>query len=199
MSTKDQHADKSKDESFQLTVDFVAFLNFTSYQLDASPFTNPTVLVTTQELPLYGTSIHVDPAWMLAAWTVDNHGVLLPDRTATIETVRTLNHFRTVDVEDTKQFDLLSDRLDYLSLLPVVQALSLIDFTTKAHGSVKAARQAAKESGQPHLTRRAHIFVWAYGLDSRTARVGVTVGIVGIVIVLMQVVLVSLIVGDLGV
>ena len=189
MSIKDQHADKSKDEFFQLTVDFVAFLNFTSYQLDASPLTNPTILATTQELPLYGTSIHVDPAWMLAAWTVDNHGVLLPDRAATIETVRTLNRFRTVDVEDTKQFDLLSDRLDYLSLLPVVQALSLIDFTTKAHGSVKAARQAAKKSSQPHLTRRAHIFVWAYGLDSRTAKIGVTVGIIGIIIVLIQVVL----------
>jgi hypothetical protein len=125
---------------------------------------------------------------MLAAWTVDNNGVLPPDRTATVETVRTLNRFRTVDVDDTEQFNLLSDRLDYLSLLPVVQALSLIDFTTKAHGSVQAARQVAKESGQPHLTRRAHIFVWAYGLDSRTAKIGVTVGIVGILIVLMQVV-----------
>lgn len=186
MSTKDPNADKLKNEFFQLTVDFVAFLNFTSYQLDASPLTNPTILATTQMLPLYGTPIHVDPTWMLAAWTVDNHGILPPDRTTTIETVRTLNRARNLDVNDAEQ---VIDRLSYISLLPVVQALSLIDFTSKAHGSVKAARQAAKESRQPHLTRRVHIFVWAYGLDSRTAKIGTAVGIVGIVVVLVQVVL----------
>lgn len=54
---------------------------------------------------------------------------------------------------------------------------------------MKAARQAAKENTQPHLTRRAHIFVWAYGLDSRTAKIGTAVGIVGIAVVLVQVVL----------
>ena len=169
--------------------DFVAFLNFTSYQLDASPLTNPTVLATTQDLPLNGTSIHVDPTWMLVAWTVDNHGVLAPDRTITTEIVRILNRFRVLDMDDADQYDFLTDRMDNLSLLPVVQALSLVDFTTKAHGSVKAARQASKASGQPQLTRRAHIFVWAYGLDSRTAKIGTAVGIIGVIVVLLQVVL----------
>lgn len=140
MSTKDFGADKFKNEFFQLTVDFVAFLNFTSYQLDASPLTNPTILATTQKLPLYGTSIHVDPTWMLAAWTVENHGILPPDRTTTIETVRTLNRARNVDLDDREQLRFIGDRLSYLPLLPVVQALSLIDFTSESHGSVKAAR-----------------------------------------------------------
>lgn len=189
MSIKDPYADEAENDFFQLTVDFVTFLNFTSYQLDASPLTNPTILATTQKLPLYGTPIHIDPTWMLAAWTVDNHGILPSDRTATIETVRTLDRYRVLNLSDTDQFHILSDRLNYISLLPVVQALSLIDFTSKAHGSVKAARQAAKEPSQPHLTRRAHIFVWAYGLDSRTAKIGTAVVIVGIVVVLVQVVL----------
>lgn len=189
MSTRDPYADKPEDDFLQLKNDFVTFLNFTSYQLYASPLTNPTILATTQKLPLYGTTTHVDPTWMLAAWTVDNHGILLPDRTATIETVHTLNRFRVLDLSDKGQYNIMSNRLDYISLLPVVQALSLIDFTSKAHGSVKAARRAAKENVQPHLTRRAHIFVWAYGLDSRTAKIGTAVGIVGIVVVLVQVVL----------
>jgi hypothetical protein len=120
---------------------------------------------------------------MLAAWTADNHGTLAPDRIATIETVRLLNRYRTFDTDD----DLLL-RTSYISLLPVVQALSLVDFTTEAHGSVKAAEEAAKMGNHPRLTRRAHVFVWAYGLDSRTAKFGVAVGIAGIMVVLIQVV-----------
>jgi hypothetical protein len=115
MSAKDTGANDFGHRFFQLTVDFVSFFNFTDYQLDASPLTNPTVLATTQNLPLSGASIHVDPAWMLAAWTADNHSTLAPDRTATIETVRILNRYRTFDTDD----DLLL-RASYISLLPVV-------------------------------------------------------------------------------
>lgn len=184
MNATDTSADDPEHESFQLTVDFVTFLSFTNYSLDASPLTNPTVLATTQDLPLNGTSIHVDPAWMLAAWTADNNGTLASDRTATLETVRILNRYRTFDVDTA-----LLLRANYISLLPVVQALSMVDFTTKTHGSVKAAEEAAKTGNHPRLTRRAHIYVWAYGVDSRTAKFGVTVVFLGIIIVLIQVVL----------
>lgn len=188
MSNRDTSADNQEHQLFQLTVDFVTFLSFTNYSLDASPLTNPTVLATTQDLPPNGISIQVDPAWMLAAWTADNHGSLAPDRTATIETVRALNSFRTVDPTNEDQTGLLYERLDYISLLPVVQALSMVDFTTEAHGSVDAAKKAADPTRHPRLTRRAHIFVWAYGLDSRTSKFGVTVVIAGILVVLAQVV-----------
>ena len=67
MSTEDPNADEPGDEFLQLTGDFIAFLKFTSYELDASPLTSPTFLPTTQNLPLNNTSIQVDPTWMLVA------------------------------------------------------------------------------------------------------------------------------------
>jgi hypothetical protein len=186
MSTKHIGADNPERRFYQLTVDFVTFLSFTDYQLDASPLTNPTVLVTTQKLQLTGTSIHVDPAWMLAAWTADDYGTLAPNRTATMKIVRILNRLRTLVTDDNVDASLL--RASYISLLPVIQALSLVEFTTEAHGSEKAAEEAARTGNHPRLTRRARIYVWAYGLDSRTARFGINVSIAGILVVLIQVV-----------
>jgi hypothetical protein len=176
--------------TFTLTVDFVAFLNFTTYELDASLLTNPVALATTQTLPQSGTSIHVHPAWMLAAWTVDEYGTLKPNRTATKEVLQTMGRLNSYDPDDKTidLMDLVSHR-SYISLLPITQALSMIDYNTTAHNSTKAAiaiAQAALDPAHPHLTRRARLYAWAYGINGRTSRWGAAVAIIGILIVLAQ-------------
>jgi hypothetical protein len=60
MSTR--QANTNGTDFTRFTVDFVALLGFASYELDASPLTNPMVLATTQSLPQTGDSIHIDPA-----------------------------------------------------------------------------------------------------------------------------------------
>jgi hypothetical protein len=82
------HTDYSGTEStLKLSVDFVAFLNFTTYQLDPSSITNPMHLVQTNYLPKTGSVIKVDPSWLLAAWSVDNKGILYPAHTTAIQMV----------------------------------------------------------------------------------------------------------------
>ncbi|KAM0721113.1 hypothetical protein Q7P37_003399 [Cladosporium fusiforme] len=168
-------SNNSDEATFKLTVDFVAFLNFTTYSLDPSPLTNPTTLVQTQTLPQGGISIDIDPAWMLAAWTVDRNGTMAPNRSAAINVVRTLDRLRLNDTVG------LEGQLGYVTLLPVIQALSLVDYTTEFHGATDAAR--------PRLWRNAHMYVWAYGLESRTSKLGVVVAFLGVAVVLVQVVL----------
>lgn len=172
----------------RLTVDFVAFLNFTTYELDPSLITNPVALATTQTLPSSGMSIHIDPAWILAAWTADHNGTLKPNRTATKEVLQTMKRFSSFDPNDElwDTVDLLH-HLSYISLLPVAQALSMIDYNTTAHSSTKAAiAEGERDRTRPQLTRSASMYVWAYGVNSRTSKWGVAVAFIGIAIVLAQ-------------
>ena len=191
MSTKQANTNGTDGNSTRFTVDFVASFAFASYELDASPLTNPIVLATTQSLPTTGSPIHIDPAWMLAAWTVDNNGTLAPNRTATTEVLRTMERFSTFIKSGAEQEEDRTDlfrHLSYISLLPVTQALSMIDYNTTSHGTTQAAVDfASREKDCPHLARTARMYVWAYGLSSRTSYFGATVAILGIVIVLVQV------------
>lgn len=172
--------------SFQLSVDFVAFLNFTTYQLDPSPISNPMTLVQAHDLPTTGNVIQVDPSWLLAAWTVDNSGLLNPDRTAAIEMVHQMNGLLRNSTDD---YDF---NLDYMCLLPVIQALSLIDYTTEGSATIAPGIGFPFRSGDPNhpiLTRNAKMYVWAYGLGSRTSKLGVVVALMGVAVVLVQLVL----------
>lgn len=182
MST--QTNDTNPVQQFQLAIDFVAFLNFTTYQLDPSPISNPMTLVQTHDLPQSGSIIQVDPAWVLAAWTVENNGLLNPDRTAAIEMVHLMNAL----LRDNAEIDL---NLDYMCLLPVIQALSLIDFTTEQPGTASSFTLPSKrgDPNHPVLTRNAKMYVWAYGLGSRTSKLGVVVALAGVAVVLVQIVL----------
>lgn len=166
---------------FTLSVDFVAFLNFTTYTLDPSPLSNPMTLVQTLDLPKTGDVIKVDPSWVLAAWSVDNNGSLNPDRTAAIELVRSMAGL--VNMESQAFFT-----ADYMCLLPVIETLSLIDFTTVEYANPNLASNNA-DARHPHLTRNARLYVWAYGLGSRTSKLGVVVVLLGVLVVLAQLVL----------
>lgn len=171
------NGNNDNETTLKLAIDFVTFLNFTMYQLDPSPLTNPTTLVQTHALPQTGTSIHVDPAWMLAAWTVDNNGTMSPNRTSAMQAVRTMNRLR---LNDTAGLDY---PLGYVSLLPIIQTLSLIDYTTVPRiGGVT-------DQAHPLLARNAKMYVWAYGLSSRSSKLGLVVAFLGILVVLVQVVL----------
>lgn len=166
--------------SYKYSFDFVAFLNFTTYQLDPSPLTNPQILVQTHDLPRSGTNVHVDPAWMLAAWTVDNNGLLNPDRTAAIELSRVMDGlFQLTELDYRPRA--------YISMLPILQTLSLIDFTTEE--AALGVTSETAESDHPLLTWNAKMYVWAYGLESRTSKLGLVVALLGIAVVLVQLVL----------
>ena len=175
---------EGQQANFTLSVDFVAFLNFTTYTLDPSPLTNPTTLVQTQNLPKTGESIKVDPSWVLAAWSVDNGGALNPDRTAAIEMVKSMAGMLQYK-------DRAFVNINYMALIPVLQTLSLIDFTTETSPASGGSPVNVK-ADYPVLTRNARLYVWAYGLGSRTSKLGVVVVLLGVMVVLAQLVLGSI-------
>ena len=73
--------------------ELLTFANFSTYTLDTSPQTNPMYLVQVDDIPKSETSslqsISVDPDWLLAAWSVDNNG-LVANRSASLSLVRGL-------------------------------------------------------------------------------------------------------------
>jgi hypothetical protein len=151
------------------------------YQLDPSPITNPMNLVQTNYLPKTGEAIEVDPSWILAAWSVDNNGRLYPDRTAAIQMAQGMDTLMTGSNASTTSWD-------YMSLLPVVQTLTLIDFTTEKL-AVSDVRHQNADARHAILARNAKLFVWAYGFQSRTSKLGLVVVLPGIVVVIGQLVL----------
>lgn len=168
------------EDTVKLSLDCVTFLNFTSYQLDPSPLTNPTHLVQTQDLPKTGINIMVDPSWILAAWTVDNNGVLDASRAAVVETSKYMDKM----VRNPSMLE----HMDLTLVLPLFQALSLIDFTADSVDSGRP-QQGDNDPTHPLLTRNARLYVWAYGLESRTSKLGLVVVSFGIAVVVAQLVL----------
>ena len=168
-------ADKN-GSSTKFVVDYVAFADFTSYTIDANPVSNPAALVQTGDLPASGkTSIPVDPAWYLAAWSTMENANLLNNRTTTL-LLTTLLQWKMAN--PTWNWPPTGYQADYLAIVPILQTLSLIDFTASPTTATKTTDLA-----HPILQRWAHVYVWAYGLTSRTAHLGIAVAIAGCLVV----------------
>ena len=167
-------------------VDFVAFYNFTEYQFDPNPSSNFLKLIQTEDLPNTGCSIHIDPAWILAAWSANTGGVLRSDRTSTIA-LQEILHFLIENPNE--NFDIGPNSMPYLkrdilALTTVMQTLSLIDHSTTLTNDTSTASE--DDPVHPRLTRYAQMYVWSFGLGSRTSFLGVIVAIAGAVVVVWQ-------------
>jgi hypothetical protein len=170
------------ESTFKLTVEFVAFLNFTTYQLDPSSLSNPMTLVQTNYLPESGDLIKVDPSWVLAAWAVDNNGFLYHSRTAAIQMVQIMDKLMPGHSHSH------SAMVIFMMLLSVMQTLTLIDFTTDqlVESGIPFQKPDARH---PILACNAKLFVWAFGFQSRTSKLGLVVVLAGITVVMGQLVL----------
>ena len=82
---------KFPDQTFVFEI--FTYANFSTYTLDTSPQTNPMYLVQVDDIPEVEKSslrsIPVDPDWLLAAWSVDNNG-LVANRSASLSLIRGL-------------------------------------------------------------------------------------------------------------
>lgn len=167
--------------TIDLMFDFVTYVNYTTYSLDPSPQSNPLIQVTTPNLPMSGTSIEVSPAWTIAAWSSDLDGLIRANRSSTLAI---LQAFDTLWEKDfyTSPNPLLDayPTIDYIALLPIIQTLSLLEFTLSNSTSTPVS------PSHPQFHRSARINVWAYGMSSRTSWLGVTVAILGVLVVCFQ-------------
>lgn len=108
---------------------------------------------------------------------MDDGGILYGDRTATIEMLQVMNSMGKENPAS----------VIYMCILPIVQALSLIDFTTEE--SLASGPSSTDIARHPVLTRNARIYVWAYGFTTRTSKLGLIVVIAGVLVVMVQCVL----------
>lgn len=171
-----------------LAVDYVAYYNFTNYTLDTSLSSNPLHLVQTQSTPSSGYPVAINPAWTLAAWAVDNGGTLPANRsTATMLRAVMLNTANSALDDD----DDVDEKFVAITFLPVLQTLSMIEYETTIQTPTpkKLTKALIDDPVNPVLYRKADMYVWAYGMSSRTAYLGVLVAILGVLVVLTQFVL----------
>ncbi|PPJ58459.1 hypothetical protein CBER1_08336 [Cercospora berteroae] len=170
------------DTKTSLAVSYVAKLGYTTYELDPWPGTNPLNLVQTHDLP-YNRSyspIPIDPSWTLAAWGVDwDNGHVLHNRSIARQWHSLFDHPGFENEDPWKQDyndTTFGNTVLALLTIPVIQTLSLAGWST---GDVR-------HDGSMKLTLEAHIYVWAYGFDSKTAKLGGAVAITGCVIACLQ-------------
>lgn len=137
-------------------------------------------------LPESGSPIAIDPAWSLAAWSVDNNGTLAGNRSTTLAVAKIFQEIGEGGIA--ALLDAATYETEALTWLPIMQTLSVIDFKTTTYANEQKAA-AADSITHPYLYRTADIYAWAYGMTSRTAYLGAIVAILGCIVVIVQVIL----------
>ncbi|KAL8940418.1 MAG: hypothetical protein Q9211_002283 [Gyalolechia sp. 1 TL-2023] len=177
----------TSDDSNRVWCDHVTYQSFPTYSVDTRPHSNPQNLVTLNDLPGNATIPQVvNPDWFLAAWSVDNDGILDGDRQIVKELIRVLPAAYETNSTDKDSL------LDYWTFLLIHtyalgQSMSLVPYSYSPPPSPMNAKEAEKDKNvHPVLHRWATMHVWAFGLSGRTSKLGVAVVILGSLCVLAR-------------
>jgi hypothetical protein len=149
-----------------------AFLRLLTYALDMSPASNPLHLVTLEDngpLTSIDEPVFVHPDWTLAAWSVDK-GQTVPSGRTGAQAV--------VGYYLSGSFD---DFID-LGAIVTAQSLSLIGYSTKKIDAMGKPPTPTTAVFQVNLL----VYVWSYGIESRTSKLSIVVAIIGCLIVLVK-------------
>jgi hypothetical protein len=177
--------DTRDNQALGIFIDYVAWYGFTTYELDAWPTSNPLGLVQTPSLDIdiADGSLPVDPLWILAAWGVDGDGGRIPANRTIAQMLHSVFYRQQYGVNihgfDRDDDDDWSSALLTVLYLPIAQALSLMDWNTN-HTTPEDSYY------YDHLWLSANMYVWAYGFDSKSARLGGAVAIAGCIIAFLQ-------------
>ncbi|OQN97894.1 hypothetical protein B0A48_16205 [Cryoendolithus antarcticus] len=167
-----------QNDRVSLLVDFVVFFDFTTYTFDPASFTNPMSLVQTPVLPAHGQggndTVFIHPAWWLAALSLDDDKPILPASRSVSQMMFKIMKAELSGLEDPDVSSFAS--LAATVYIPLFQTLSLANYEV-APGHNWDTTQ---------LNRMARMQVWAYGMSSRTAVLGITIVVAGIMAVLLQ-------------
>jgi hypothetical protein len=172
--------------------DNYAYLSHSDYQLDPSPLTNPTYLVNLDVLAnITSSPLYVHPDWTLAAWSVAKSGTVDGNRAAATYLLSALkgvvNTYNPTNGNYSYN-DTTSTPLGLVLLyndFAFAQVLSMIDFTS----TTTTSRTPRHDPSHPIFQVYASLRVWAYGIDSRTSKLGITVALFGCCFVLLYTVL----------
>jgi len=160
--------------------DDISYINFQSYSLDPSPYSNFIHLALLEDadpfIPPGTVPLVVHPDWILAAWSVDRNGTVDGTRIPALQVSAILE---TVLTEANASLEL--DWLNYLDGVIMDQALSLIDYSTNS------STQTSNSATNPLLTTSAQIQVWMYSVYSQTSKLGAAVVIICCAVVVVRI------------
>lgn len=182
-----QYQDTGRSDGMSMWCESVAYLGFPTYTFDTSRSNLRRVvqLNNLTDLAHLGAPQVVSPLWMLAAWSTQLDGAVDGHRTMAQEINRMLPNL----MGPWDYFNWTYDQTEFyfLHAYSLAQSLSMVNYyydnATAPSGTVKV------DAGHPLLSRYATVRVWAYGINSRTSRLGVVVLFAGCACVLVRLVL----------
>ncbi|KAF2494956.1 hypothetical protein BU16DRAFT_562583 [Lophium mytilinum] len=191
------HYSMPKFSDQNVTCDSSSYLSFANYVLNPSPLANILSLVELDVLddspsgpPEFPTTaiIDVHPDWLLAAWGANRGGDVSPQRGAAMQFIETFQFWLHYGDQVNRQY-----AIDFTSIhqYTIVQALSMITYsTTPLTSSADRRAQAHKLKDNPKtaatLKSWATVQLWAFGIDSRTSKIGITIMLIGCICVIAR-------------
>ncbi|KAI4209386.1 MAG: hypothetical protein LQ351_007676 [Letrouitia transgressa] len=161
--------------------EFVTSSTFATYTLDTSLSSNPLYLVHTEGINTESSSsLVVHPDWLLAAWSIDKKSEIPFSRSVSSAVVRGLR-----DAGNNTSNALMEMKLFVIQ--SYFQALSMVNYDFYDESEIRQGN--ASNISTRSLSRYRQNYVWKFGLHSRTAKLGIVVVSVGVVVVLLQVTL----------
>jgi hypothetical protein len=182
-----EYQDLSRPDDTVLWCESVAYLGFPTYTFDTSS-SNIRGLVglnNVTDMASLGEPQVVSPFWLLAAWSAPPKGTIDDHRPM----AREINRMLPTLIGPWDYQNLTYDQTEFLFLhaYALSQSLSMVNYyyddATAPDGSVIPGAE------HPLLSRYATLRVWAYGINSRTSRLGVAVVLAGCGCVLLRLIL----------
>jgi hypothetical protein len=168
----------------------IVYLGLPDYTLDPDPRTNPLSIVGMDHLPDpdYTKSLNIHPDWILAAWSVGISGTVEAERPAAKNLVAAMKSavnsapplFKNGTYGADSDKNLILFTLQHL--FAVGQAMSIATYTITNTTNV-----STEDVFHPLLRVALSVYVWAYGLETRTSKMGFTVATVGCLVVLFRI------------
>jgi hypothetical protein len=162
-----------------------AYYNLSDYTIDPDDSTNPLLLVELNNMPnTTGTDpMTIHPDWFLAGWSVARSGTVDGYRAAARNTVSALKSLVNSAPTPDPTVDGPLILFAFEHFFTVGHTMSLVNYD---YVNV-TAQPSAENKAQPRIEMYVSLYVWAYGLDTRTSHLGVVVAIAGSVVVILRV------------
>jgi len=159
------------------------FLRFPTYVLDTEQATNPYHVASLQdadgELPFITDPIIVHPDWTLFGWGVDRNGTVSPLRASSTVLVTLYRNLFPISFDGPAKFTNFHN-------LAAAQGEFYIGYGTI--NTTKVGYSPLDPVVNPALDSFISVYIWSYGLDSTTSKLGAALAIIACILVLLKVV-----------
>jgi hypothetical protein len=179
----------SHNPEFVLIFEAFPVMGFATYSLDASTvFPNiPNAEIANPPNPDNAQPIVLNPSWILAAWSINANEDVQPNRDSSAnvqDSVVFVQNYLAESAGTEADFDDWVAQWYYCSIYTLLQAASLVAFTSTPTQSLQSTSQHPDQ--QPVLWVNVYRQAWGFGIDSRTSKLGITIVVLGSLVVLAR-------------